>query len=94
MSNSLDPDQARRFVGPDLGPNCLQRLSTEDTGCRETVMVTLMQMMCNVYQRLVGVKQGSVKRQTICFVFLSFMKHNKLLHEKPLVKFLIRSDTN
>ena len=27
VSNSLDPDQARRFVGPDLGPNCLQRLS-------------------------------------------------------------------
>ena len=25
MSNSLDPDQARRFVGPDLGPNCLQK---------------------------------------------------------------------
>ena len=22
MSNSMDPDQARRFVGPDLGPNC------------------------------------------------------------------------
>ena len=21
MSNSLDPDQARHFVGPDLGPN-------------------------------------------------------------------------
>ena len=31
MSNSLDPDQARRFVGPDLGPNCLQRLSADDT---------------------------------------------------------------
>ena len=27
VSNSLDPDQDRRFVGPDLGPNCLQRLS-------------------------------------------------------------------
>ena len=26
MSNGLDPDQARRSVGPDLGPNCLQRL--------------------------------------------------------------------
>ena len=26
-----DPDQARHFVGPDLGPNCLQRLSTDDT---------------------------------------------------------------
>ena len=30
VSNSLDPDQARHFVGPDLGPNCLQRLSAED----------------------------------------------------------------
>ena len=27
LSNSLDPDQAQHFVGPDLGPNCLQRLS-------------------------------------------------------------------
>ena len=32
MSNSLDPDQARRFVGPDLGPYCLLRLSIDDTG--------------------------------------------------------------
>ena len=31
VSNSLDPDQARRFVGPDLGPNYLQRLSADDT---------------------------------------------------------------
>ena len=29
MTNSLDPDQARHFVGPDLGPNCLQRLSAD-----------------------------------------------------------------
>ena len=26
VSNNLDPDQAQHFVGPDLGPNCLQRL--------------------------------------------------------------------
>ena len=32
MSNSLDPDQARRIVGSDLGPNCLPRLSADDTG--------------------------------------------------------------
>ena len=32
MSNSLDPDQARRFVGPDLGPKCLPGLSADDTG--------------------------------------------------------------
>ena len=31
VSNSLDSDQARRFVGPDLGPNCLQILSADDT---------------------------------------------------------------
>ena len=30
MSNSLDPDQARHYVGPDLGQNCLQRLGADD----------------------------------------------------------------
>ena len=28
--NSLDQDQDRHFVGPDLGPNSLQRLSVDD----------------------------------------------------------------
>ena len=32
LSNSLDVDQARHYVGPDLGSNCLQRLSADDTG--------------------------------------------------------------
>ena len=31
VSKSLDPDQARQNVGPDLGPNCLQRLSGDNT---------------------------------------------------------------
>ena len=31
MSNSLNHDLARRFVMPDLGPNCLQRLLADDT---------------------------------------------------------------
>ena len=31
MSNSLDPDQDRRSVGPDLGPNYLQKLSADNT---------------------------------------------------------------
>ena len=31
VSNSLDPDQNRHFVGPNLGPNCLKGLSAEDT---------------------------------------------------------------
>ena len=43
MSNSLDPDQARRFVGPDLGPNCLPRSSADDTGRQrvDTVLVLM-----------------------------------------------------
>ena len=31
MLNSLDPDQAQHFVEPDQGPNCLQKLSADDT---------------------------------------------------------------
>ena len=31
VTNGLDPDQARLFVGPDLAPNCLQRLSADET---------------------------------------------------------------
>ena len=32
VSNSLDPDQARHFVRPDLDPNCLQKLSADIAG--------------------------------------------------------------
>ena len=31
VTNSLDPNRARRFVGPDLGPNCLRRSSADNT---------------------------------------------------------------
>ena len=30
VSNSLDPDQSQHFVWPDLGTNCLQRISADD----------------------------------------------------------------
>ena len=42
-SNSLDPGQARRFVGPDLGPNSLQRLSADDTSKQMVNKVFLCQ---------------------------------------------------
>ena len=29
MSNSLDPDQTKHFVRPDLDPICLQKLSVD-----------------------------------------------------------------
>ena len=31
VSNSLNEDLTQHFVGPDLGPNCLQKLSADDT---------------------------------------------------------------
>ena len=31
LENSIDPDQAPQFVGPDLGSNCLQKLSVGGT---------------------------------------------------------------
>ena len=31
VSNSLDPDQVGHFVWPDLVPNCLQKVSADDT---------------------------------------------------------------
>ena len=31
VSNNLDPDQGRGITRPDLGPDCLQKLSTDDT---------------------------------------------------------------
>ena len=34
MSNSSDPDQTQLFVRPDLGPNCLQMVSTGDKNRR------------------------------------------------------------
>ena len=33
VSNGLDPDQDRCSVGPDLDPNCLQRLSANVESC-------------------------------------------------------------
>ena len=35
MSNRLEPDQARHYVGPGLDPNCLQRISAEDNNFSE-----------------------------------------------------------
>ena len=35
--NSLDPDQAQIFVGPDLDQNCLQRLSADGTSTNNNV---------------------------------------------------------
>ena len=40
VSNSLDPDQARHIVGPDLYPKCLHNISADDT-CRHSIFLRL-----------------------------------------------------
>ena len=52
MSNSLDPDQAQRFVGSDLGPNCLQKLSADDTRgnfCPYAISTKILSAVSNIY---------------------------------------------
>ena len=61
MSNSLDLDQARHFVGPDLGPNCLQRLSADDTR-RQSV---LHSRSCMQHMYLVGLQVYSAVAQLV-----------------------------
>ena len=39
QENSLGPGQVRRFLGPDLGQNCLQRLLA-DNNCKELTTMT------------------------------------------------------
>ena len=40
VSNGLETDQDRHHVGPDLGPNCLQKLTTDSKG-RASAMIGL-----------------------------------------------------
>ena len=43
VSNGLDPDQDQHSVGPDLGPNCLQWLSADDTTSKQSFnLITIL----------------------------------------------------
>ena len=48
MSNSLDPDQARHFVVPDLGPNCLPRLSADDNSRQRVNSLSASENLCRL----------------------------------------------
>ena len=49
MSNSLDPDQDQHNGGPDLGSNCLQRLSADEksplAGKELKILITLKNVL-------------------------------------------------
>ena len=61
MSNSLNLDQARHFVGPNLGPNCLQRLSADDTR-RQSI---LHSHSCMQHMYLLGLQVYSAVAQLV-----------------------------
>ena len=42
MSNGLDPDQDRRSVSPDLGPNCLKWLSADYASRQIFSLITIL----------------------------------------------------
>ena len=46
VANRLDPDQARRFVGPDPDPTCLQRLSADDTS-KQRIKLKIKYIICS-----------------------------------------------
>ena len=54
MSNSLDPDQAQHFVGPDLGPNCLQRLSVDIASKKLTTKQLVDTFWLNPWLKLIS----------------------------------------
>ena len=48
VSTTLDPGHTRRFVGPDLGPNCLQMISADDTS-RQQVKCPVVAVLTYCY---------------------------------------------
>ena len=69
MSNSLDSDQAKHFVGPDLGPSCLQKLSADDTRM----------------QRVISLCEQHIKQNQLREISLyPLMKYSKTCVKRPL----------
>ena len=97
VSNSLEPDQARRNVGPDLGPNCLQRLSAKTLADKEIKLKEwLISESLQGSYRQVRVISRTSKRLSYCFQGLKHMKNTglqvKILLLKcqsPLLKILV-----
>ena len=77
VSNSLDPDPTRHFVGSDLGPKRLQRVSEDDTS-RESV---------NNYHALLFFTSSHFL--SILLVFVGFLLKALLQSERKTVYILI-----
>ena len=67
MSNRLDPGQARHLVRLDLGPKCLQRLSTDDSS-RQRVKVGVVLGKVNWMIQVMDLQDQFKKWSEIVFI--------------------------
>ena len=76
LANSLDPDQARQNVGPDLDPNCL------------TLMVFLKEFFETVdFEKKISRRQKSMQNYPACKrLMLLTLKSNSLMTQLGLRK--------
>ena len=75
VSNSRDPDQAQHSVQPDLGLNCLQRLSADNilpqlaySGNNFTAVITMNILMKNSFANSLDSNQA--RKHVICLIWL------------------------
>ena len=61
VSNGLDPDQDRQNVGPDLGPNCLQRTSADDRSPANTERLKMHKPLATVFYPNISETQITLK---------------------------------
>ena len=98
MSNSLDPDQDKHSVGPDLDPNCLQRLSADDkslnnffpkilSGTHSVYQTVWIQIRTDILSVLIWVQNVCKGYQKTTKVTDSLLAGKKLGNEKMNVNF-------
>ena len=73
MSNRLDPDQARHFVGPDLDPNGLQKLSADDTSRKELKNNIYVNKKCAVKKLHIQVANNVDPDKTVKLIWISIV---------------------
>ena len=79
MSNSLDPNHALRFVKHDLGPNCLQMLSTDDTSRQSyyfqfSILLPIIRMCDRVILLLIRKDRSLCPKRLIVLIDFSSLK--------------------
>ena len=60
VSNNIDPDQDRHYVGPDLGPNCLHRLPADDKSslARKEYIIIILPVSVYLYLDISSSERG------------------------------------